>query len=94
MRVSKHEGKLKMAKLNFEGIIKEVEKRSASGYNQKLKEVKETFAKKRERDRQDSMRHYEYLKHKLDEETNNSKKRSALKQEADEATARYLDALE
>jgi hypothetical protein len=77
MRVSKHEGKIKMARLNFEGIVKDIEKRSASGYNLKLKEVKETMAKKREKDRLDSLRHYEYLKHKLDEETNNSKKRNS-----------------
>lgn len=33
MRKSKYEGKLRMAKLNFEGIMKDVDRRSASGYN-------------------------------------------------------------
>jgi hypothetical protein len=53
---------------NLNHTHKEIAKRSQSGYSLNIKEAKEMTKQRLERDRQHSARHYESLKHKLDEE--------------------------
>jgi hypothetical protein len=52
--------------------------------------VEELQKKKREKDRQHSLRHYEYLKHKLEDEEGSAKKVMELKKLEEERVVRTL----
>jgi hypothetical protein len=77
-RFEKLTQKMHLARLNQEACAKQLSHRSDSGYVSGLKEMREISARKIEMDRRHSKRHYEYLKKKLDEEENLSKKQGML----------------
>ena len=57
-----------------------------------VKEAKEMTSQRRERDRQHSARHFEALKHKLDEEESMRRRGSEMRKKEDEVVMRGLDA--
>jgi len=75
---------------NLNHTIKEIAKRSQSGYSLNIKEAKEMTQSRLERDRQHSARHFESLKHKLDEEEILRKKGSQIRKQEDEYVQRGL----
>ena len=77
---------------NLNHTLKEIAKRSQSGYSQNIKEAKEMTSQRRERDRQHSARHFESLKHKRDEEESMRRRGSELRKKEDEFVMRGLDA--
>ena len=78
-RFEKLSHKMRLARLNQGASARQLSQRSDSGYTQGLKEMRESSARKLQRDRQHSQRHYEYLKKKLDEEENLSKKQGQVR---------------
>ena len=68
--------------------------RSLSGYSLKMKEVEQMSRKRLEKDRQHSQRHYESLRHKIDDEENNSKRSSGLRRQEEEAVVKSLSSFE
>jgi hypothetical protein len=67
-------------------------KRSQSGFVQNIKEAREMTQSRIERDRQHSARHYEALRHKLEEEEVIRKKGSIIRKQEDELVLKGLDA--
>jgi hypothetical protein len=64
------------ARNNFNHTMKELNNRSQTGFHLNMKAVKELTHKRLERDRQHSAKHYESLRHKLEEEETMRKKSS------------------
>ena len=50
--------------------------------------------KKREKDRQHSLRHYEYLKHKIEDEEGSAKKQGEIRKMQEEYVVRNLSAFD
>lgn len=86
------ESKRQKVKTNVLHTQSQLSKRSQSGFVQNINEAREMTQSRIERDRQHSARHYEALRHKLEEEEVIRKKGSIIRKQEDELVLKGLDA--
>ena len=79
---------------NFNSTMTNITKKSINGFHLNIKEVESLQQKKREKDREHSLKHYEYLKHKIEDEEGSAKKRIEEKRLEEDKVVRNLSAFE